>query len=121
MEEHAAQLQFRAGDVCTFMNMETFDQVEVPVSVFSSQAGFLKPEIEVKLLECEGKILGVKFPTSVQLKVVETPPGVKGDTVSRGTKQAKFDTGHVANVPLFINVGDMIKLDTRTGEYLERV
>jgi elongation factor P len=120
MEGHAAQFQFRAGDVCTFMNMDSFDQVEVPVSVFASQAGFLKGDIEVKLLECEGKILGVQFPVTVKLKVVETPPGVKGDTVSRGTKQAKFETGHVANVPLFINVGDVLVIDTRTGGYLER-
>ena len=73
MEEHAAQFQFRAGDTATFMNMETYDQVEIPVSLFESQVGFLKGDIEVKLLECEGKILGVKFPTSVTLKVVDTP------------------------------------------------
>jgi elongation factor P len=121
MEEHAAQFQFRAGDKATFMNMETYDQVELPVSLFASQAGFLKGDIEVKLLECEGKVLGVKFPTSVELTVVETPPGVKGDTVSRGTKQATFETGHVTNVPLFINVGDVVRLDTRTGGYVERV
>jgi len=121
MEAHPAQFQFRAGDACTFMNMETYDQVEVPVSVFAAQAGFLKGDIEVKLLECEGKVLGVQFPTTVELKVVETPPGVKGDTVSRGTKQATFETGHVTNVPLFIDVGDVVRLDTRTGAYVERV
>ncbi len=118
--EHVAQFLFRAGDLCTFMNLQTYDQVEVPVSLFAQQVGFLKGDIEVKLLDCEGKILNVKFPNTVDLKVTETPPGVKGDTVSRGTKPATLETGFVVNVPLFINPGDMIRLDTRSGEYMER-
>jgi elongation factor P len=118
--DQAAQFLYRTGDACTFMNLETYDQVELPVSLFPEQAGFLKESIEVKLTECEGRILGVKFPTTVTLKVIETPPGVKGDTVTRGTKQATLETGHVANVPLFINAGDILRIDTRTGDYVER-
>ena len=118
--DQVAQFLYRAGEICTFMNLETYDQVELPTSLFPEQAGFLKENIEVKLTECEGKILGVKFPTTVVLTVKETPPGVKGDTVTRGTKQAVMETGHVANVPLFINTGDALRIDTRTGDYVER-
>ena len=103
------------------MNLETFDQIELPVRLFESQVGFLKADIEVRLLDCEGKILGVKFPNAVELKVAETPPGVKGDTVSRGTKPATLETGFVTNVPLFINAGEIIRVETRTGEYVGRV
>jgi elongation factor P len=119
--DHAAQFLFRSGDRVTFMNLESFEQIEMPVSALGGREGFLKNELEVKLEDCEGKILGIKFPTTVELKVQETPPGVKGDTVTRGTKPATLETGFVVNVPLFINTGDMIRLDTRSGEYVERV
>lgn len=121
VSEHPAQFLFRAGDVCTFMNLETYDQIELAASSLGEKAGFLKGDIEVKLLDCEGRIMGVTFPTTVDLKIAETPPGVKGDTVSRGTKPATLETGITVNVPLFINPGDVVRLDTRTGEYVERV
>jgi len=119
--EHAAQFLFRSGDTCTFMNLETYDQIELPVSSLDEKAGYLKSELAVKLLDCEGRILGVTFPITVDLKITETPPGVKGDTVSRSMKPATMETGIVVNVPLFIKAGDVIRLDTRTGEYVERV
>jgi elongation factor P len=119
--DHKAQYLFKSGDICTFMNTETFDQVEMPMSAMGKQAGFLIPDIEVKLMECEGRILGISFPAMVDLKVTSTPPGVKGDTVSRGTKPATLESGFVVNVPLFINQGDTIRLDTRSGEYVERM
>ena len=121
VSEHPAQFLFRAGDTCTFMNLESYDQIEMPVGALSEKAGYLKADIEVKLAECDGRILGVKFPVTVDLKITETPPGVKGDTVSRGTKPATLETGIVVNVPLFINPGDVIRLDTRSGDYVERV
>ena len=119
--EHKAQFLYRTGDSCTFMDLDTYEQTELSVGIFAREAAFLKADIEVKLLDCEGRILGVKFPTTVALKVVETPPGVKGDTVTRGTKPARLETGFVVNVPLFVNAGDTVRLDTRSGEYLERV
>lgn len=119
--DQAAQFLFRSGDAVTFMNLENFEQIEMPVSRLGGREGFLKAELEVKLQDCEGKVMGVKFPTTVELKVQETPPGVKGDTVTRGTKPATVETGLVIQVPLFINTGDVIRLDTRSGEYVERV
>ena len=119
--DQVAQFLFRSGENVTFMNTENFEQIEMAVSALGGQEGFLKAEMEVKLQDCEGKVLGVKFPTTVNLKVQETPPGVKGDTVTRGTKPATVETGLVVQVPLFINTGDVIKLDTRSGEYVERV
>lgn len=118
--DHPAQFLYKTGDMCTFMNLQSYEQVELPTSLFPDQAGFLKENIEVKLTECEDKYLGVKFPTTVVMKVVETPPGVKGDTVTRGTKQATLETGYVVNVPLFINAGEEIRVDTRSGGYVER-
>ena len=118
--DRPATFLYKTGELCTFMNLESYDQVELPTSLFPDQVGFLKENIEVRLTECEEKILGVKFPTTVVLKVTETPPGVKGDTVTRGTKQATFETGYVTNVPLFINTGDDLRIDTRTGDYVER-
>lgn len=118
---HPAQFLFKSGEACTFMNLETYDQLELPISLLKRQAGFLKESLEVTLLDCEGTILGVKFPTTVELKIVETPPGVKGDTVSRSTKQATLETGVVVHVPLFLATGDVIRLDTRSGEYVGRV
>ena len=119
--EESSQFLFRAGDTCTFMKLQTFDQIELPITALGKQAGFLKADLEVKLVECEGRTLGIKFPNAVDLKVMETPPGVKGDTVTRGTKPATLETGFVVQVPLFINAGETIRLDTRTGDYVSRV
>lgn len=121
VEEHPAQYLYRAGDKYVFMNLESYEQTELGEDELGGEHGYLKPDIEVKFLECEGKLMGVSLPITVQLKIVETPPGVKGDTVSRGTKQAVLETGIKVNVPLFLDNGDVIKLDTRTGEYLERM
>ena len=120
VNEHQAQYLYRQGEKFVFMNLDTYDQTEFGDAELGSQAGYLKPDIEVKVLTCEERFIGVRLPTTVELKVSETPPGVKGDTVSRGTKQATLETGIKVNVPLFINPGDTIKLDTRTGDYLER-
>ncbi|HEY8414255.1 MAG TPA: elongation factor P, partial [Thermaerobacter sp.] len=82
---------------------------------------YLKEGMLVKLLKTGDKTLGVELPTTVDLKVVETEPGVRGDTAQGGSKPAKLETGAVVQVPLFVNVGDTIRVDTRTGAYVERV
>jgi len=120
VEEHQAQYLYRQGDKFVFMNMENYEQTEFGDAELGTSTGYLKQDIELKVLTCEDKFIGIRLPITVILKVAETPPGVKGDTVSRGTKQATLETGIVVNVPLFINAGDSIKLDTRTGDYLER-
>ena len=82
---------------------------------------FVKEEMEVKVLSHKGTIFGVEIPNFVELKVAEADPGIKGNTVTNATKPAKLETGAVIRVPLFINEGDTVKIDTRTGEYIERV
>ena len=81
---------------------------------------FLKENMDVKIMVYEGRILGVDLPNTVELTVVETDPGIRGDTATGGSKPAKMDTGYVVKVPLFINEGDVLRIDTRTGEYIER-
>ncbi len=108
-------------DNAVFMDMETYDQIEVPFSVIENERYFLQENLEVKVLLFKGSPVGVDLPAAVELTVVETEPGVKGDTASGGTKPAKLETGAVVQVPFFINEGDKVKVDTRKGEYLERV
>ncbi len=119
--EHTAQFLYRAGDKYVFMHLENYEQIELSASSLGRQSGFLRPDVEVKIMECDGTTIGVSLPTTVELKVIETPPGIKGDTVSRGTKPATTETGIVVLVPLFVNVGEVVRVDTRTGDYVERV
>jgi elongation factor P len=104
-----------------FMDAETFDQITVPKERLGKGVEFLKESEHVKIAFHGNDIVAVELPISVELKVVETVPGVRGDTATNAQKPAKVETGAMVNVPLFINEGDVIKIDTRTGEYLERV
>jgi elongation factor P len=104
-----------------FMDLETFDQITFPKEKLAEEAGFLKENIEVNALYLEGELVSIELPLSVELKVTSSAPGAKGDTVSSATKPATVETGIDIQVPLFIKEGDVIKVDTRTGEYLERV
>ncbi len=103
------------------MDMETFDQVSLPASVLGDSARYLKESTEVQMLMHKDKIIGADVPFFMALEVTETDPGVRGDTAAGGSKPATLETGAVVNVPLFINVGDRVKVDTRTNQYLERV
>jgi len=103
-----------------FMDMESFDQVSLPASVLGDGARYLKENTEVQMLMHKENIIGADVPFFMELEVAETDPGVRGDTASGGSKPATVETGAVVNVPLFINVGDRIKVDTRTNQYLER-
>lgn len=104
-----------------FMDMETFDQIPIPAAALGDQVKFLKDNTEVEVCSHNGKVLTVELPFFMEFEVAETDPGLRGDTASGGSKPATLETGAVINVPLFINVGDKIKVDTRTGTYLERV
>jgi elongation factor P len=104
-----------------FMDMETYDQVILPAAVLGDSAKYLKESTEVQMLMHKERIIGGDVPFFMELEVTETDPGVRGDTASGGSKPATLETGAVVNVPLFINVGDRIKVDTRTNQYLERV
>lgn len=108
-----------SGYVC--MDSETFDQLTVDEKFFGESGNFLKDSEKIQIIFNGNEIIGVELPITVELKVVETVPGVRGDTATGATKPAKLESGATVNVPLFINEGDILKIDTRTGEYLERV
>jgi elongation factor P len=104
-----------------FMDMETYDQVSLPGAVLGDGARYLKENTEVQMLMHKERIIGADVPFFMELEVTDTDPGIRGDTASGGSKPATLETGAVVNVPLFVNIGDRIKVDTRNNQYLERV
>ncbi len=121
VERRHYQFLYQQGDEFVFMDLETYDQVSLSSEQVGDAAQFLKEGTEVTLVFHEGMPLMVELPTAVELEVVETDPGVRGDTASGGSKPAKLETGAIIQVPLFVNVGDIVRVDTRTGRYIERV
>ncbi len=121
IEYKDAQYLYKEDDIYHFMDMETYEQISIPKDLLEDAIPYLVENMEVQIMFAEGKPIGVKLPTFCILKVVETDPGVRGDTVSGGSKPAILETGLRVDVPLFIQVGDKIKVDTRTGKYVERV
>ena len=119
-ETKNVQYLYDSGDDVVFMDAQTYDQVSLPRDSVKDELEFLQPSSTVQLLTVDGQPTGVQLPASVELQVVETQPGVKGDTVSNVTKPAKLETGAVVNVPLFVNVGDRLKVDPREGRYISR-
>jgi len=104
-----------------FMDMESFDQITIPAPAIGPQVKYLKDNTEVEVLSHNDRVLGVDLPFTMEFEVTETDPGLRGDTASGGSKPAKVETGAVVNVPLFVNIGDKIRIDTRTDTYMERV
>lgn len=109
------------GDLFYFMDQETFEMMPLGKDQLGDALKFVKENMTVKVLSHKGNVFGVEPPTFVDLEVVETEPGVRGDTATNVTKSATVETGAVVYVPLFVNQGDRIRIDTRTGEYMERV
>lgn len=105
---------------CHFMNQESFEQFDFPKEALGGQVNFLKDGLEVNILNFNGLPVNVELPKKVTLKVVETPPGVRGDTATGGSKQAKLETGLTVNVPLFIKNDELVVVNTETGDYVER-
>jgi elongation factor P len=103
------------------MDTSTYDQVNIPKATVGDSADFMPENINVEVLFFNGRAVGVSLPNFIEQTVMEAEPGFRGDTATGATKPAKISTGASVNVPLFISVGDIIKIDTRTGEYLERV
>ena len=108
------------GDLYYFMDQESFEQMPLNAEQLGDSLKFVKENMVVKVLSYKGNVFGVEPPTFVELVVTETEPGFKGDTAQGATKPATLETGAQIKVPLFINIGDVLKIDTRTGEYLER-
>ena len=121
IEEKEMQYLYVQGDDYYFMENKTFEQTFIGAAVLGEQKNFLKENINASILFFNGKAIGVSLPNSVDLKVTKCDPGVRGDTVSGATKPATLETGYTVNVPLFINEGDVLKIDTRDGKYLTRV
>jgi elongation factor P len=121
VERKKFQYLFREGEFLVCMDNETYDQINIPIELFGDGVDYLKEAEEIEILFNKEEIVTVEIPTFVFLKVVETEPGFKGDTATGANKPAKLETGASVNVPLFINEGDMLKVDTRTGGYVERV
>lgn len=114
------QFLYNSDQDYTFMDTETYEQVTLPKEDIGEAVKFIKENDEVEIEMYKGNPVGVNLPAAAELEVTMAPPAVKGNTVSGATKEVTVETGAKANVPLFIEKGDMIKIDTRTGEYIER-
>ena len=121
VERRKYQYLYREGNFLVCMDNDTYEQINIPMEFFGDGVDYLKESEEVDILFNGEEIINVEIPIFVNLKVVETEPGFKGDTATGATKPAKLETGATVNVPLFINEGDLLKIDTRVGGYVERV
>jgi len=119
-ETKNVQYLYDDGSEVHFMDAETYEQFALPHAELTDELPYMQPNASVQVLSVNGKPSSLQLPASVELEVVETEPGVKGDTVSNVTKPAKLETGAVVNVPLFVNVGDRLKVDPREGRYISR-
>ena len=120
IERREMQYLYNEGDLYYFMDNETYEQIPVDKSQLDDNFKFVLENMEVKILSYKGNVFGVEPPNFVELEVTETDPGFKGDTATSATKPAILETGAEIRVPLFIDTGDRIRIDTRTGEYMER-
>ena len=120
VERKDMQYLYADGDLYYFMDMETYEQLPIDSHKLGDSFAFVKENMEVKVLSYKGNVFGIEPPNFVELKITQTDPGFKGDTATNATKPATLETGAEIKVPLFIEEGEMIKIDTRTGEYMER-
>lgn len=120
-ESRPMQFLYRDGDLLNFMDEDTYDQVAIPESVLGEAVGFIVPNGTVTVLSADGEVVSVEPPAHVDLEVSQTDPGLKGDTATGGSKPATLETGLVVQVPLFVNAGERVRVDTRSREYLTRV
>ena len=121
IERKSMQYLYSDGDLYHFMDGETYDQIALNEETIGDALKFVKENEEVKVCSYQGEVFAVEPPLFAELVVTETEPGVKGDTATGATKPATVETGATVMVPLFVNEGDVLKIDTRTGEYLSRV
>jgi len=121
IEEKPMQYIYREGELYYFMDQETYEQISLNESILSNSKKYLKDNEPVHFLIIEEKVIGIKLPTFCEFKIKETEPQLKGARISGGLKPAVLETGAPVQVPLFIEAGDIVRVDTRTGEYIERV
>jgi len=120
IDNRAMQYLYNSGSEYTFMDNETYDQITLNESQLEWEKKFLIENMIINISSYQGEIIGIQLPNSVELKVVETEPGIKGNTAQGATKNAKLETGLTVQVPLFINEGDVLLVDTREGKYISR-
>lgn len=120
LELRGMQYLYKDGNLHYFMDEESFEQVPIDAEQLGDAVGYLKEGMSVQVSSYKGKLVSVELPITVELKVVDTSPAFRGDTVTAGNKSATLETGVTVQVPLFINKGDIIKVDTRDGSYIER-
>jgi elongation factor P len=111
---------YRDGDLYHFMDSETYEQIAILSEVLAETVDYLVPNGELEVLLADGEVVSAELPVHVELEVAQTDPGLKGDTATGGSKPATLETGLVVQVPLFVNVGDKVRVSTRTKEYLTR-
>ena len=121
LDRREMQYLYNSGDDYFVMDNETYEQFSLTREQLGDNIKYLKENMNITVLFYQDKIFGVEMPNFVELVVAETEPGVRGDTASGGSKPAKMETGLIVQVPFFINTGDVLRIDTRTGEYIERV
>jgi len=121
LEEKKMQYLYNDGNEYHFMDTESYEQTSLTAGQLGDGKDWLKENMEIEVLYHNGQPIGVEVPMFVELQIVQTDPGIKGDTASGGNKPATLETGAVVKVPLYMEEGEVIKIDTRTGEYIERV
>ena len=121
VERKDMEYLYNDGELYYFMDTETYEQLPLSTDLLEDSLPYLKENMVVKVLSFKGSVFGVEPPNFVELEVTETEPGVKGDTATGATKPAIVETGATVMVPLFVNTGTIIRVDTRTGDYMERV
>ena len=121
LEHRPVQYLYNDGNLYYFMDNESYEQIVLTSAQIGDGTNYLKEGLMLEIQTCKGNTVTIELPASVELKVTETEPGFKGDRATAGTKAAKLETGVTIQVPLFINKGDIIKVHTRTGAYLEKV
>lgn len=121
IEERKLQYQYSSGEMFNFMDQDNYEEVSIPKGALGEKVKFLKDNIDANAYFYKTDVLYVNLPNFVQYTITHTEPGIKGDTAKSGTKPATIDSGANIQVPLFVNQGDVIKVDTRTGSYVERV
>ena len=120
LDYRTMQYLYNDGDLYYFMDKENYEQISLNKEQLGDTTDYMKEGMSLEVSSYKGDLVGVELPITVELEITETGPGFKGDTATAGTKPATIETGITIQVPLFINIGDIIKIDTRTGEYMER-
>ena len=121
LDRHTVQFLYNDGDLYYFMDADTFEQTPLNKKTLDEAVNYLKEGLKIDLLTYKEEVVSVELPNSVELEVIETDPGYRGDTATNVNKPGKLETGLTIPIPLFVNQGDRIRVDTRTGQYLERV